>query len=382
MNCAISKITTSFFDRIAVADMERIHSAIIGWMFSEDCSALTPNQKLDVLNGLFGTKIVMSRPKFETVNEFSHIDIYIKLSDADRIDAAEYLFVIENKLKSSQQDNQLAKYESVINGDTVSKLYLTLIEEKPASDAWIPATYSDLLRLLHPYIDRTSSNIDSVILNEYYQTLTNLCNVVHEFIQHPESYNNVFSEGSLQKAVKLCGQNCSEISQYIRNNNLETILQKMYFSQILADIHKQTLNVLKSWVTETRGNAEIGFTLMELPFPKTDKSFELCFSFQNGSSKFSVALDYSNIVDSRKNIELLKAVWDEIFKSIKESKSYGYNRINNSRGRARISISKHKDGWSEMTRTQFYEYVYGELKTAINLAKECHQKYFEKSRNI
>lgn len=239
-----------------------------------------------------------------------------------------------------------------------------------------------MLKLLTPYIDRTSLNKDSIILDEYFQSLTNLCNVVKAFIKHPEAYPNVFEDGSTRKDVKANKNDIKaddEISQYIRNSNLETILQKMYFTQILDDICKQEPNVVRSWVTETRGNAEIGFTLMELPSSKTDKSFELCFTFQNGTSKLSVALDYNNQVDSKKNIELVTPAWNEIFESIKESKSNGYNRMNNSRGRARISISKHNSCWTDMKRDQFYEYVYEELKTAISLAEECRKKYFEKS---
>lgn len=382
MNSVNSIITTTFFDRIAVVDMERIHSAIIGWLFSEDCSALTPNQKLDVLNGLFGTSIVMSRPIFQAINEYKRIDICIKLSDADKKDPIEYSFYIENKLKSSQHNNQLTDYESVLIGDNDRGLFLTLIGEEPASKAWSSATYSNMLKLLTPYIDRTSLNKDSIILDEYFQSLTNLCNVVKAFIKHPEAYPNVFEDGSIRKDVKANKNDIKaddEISQYIRNSNLETILQKMYFTQILDYICKQEPNVVRSWVTETRGNAEIGFTLMELPSSKTDKSFELCFTFQNGSSKLSVALDYNNQVDSKKNIDLVIAAWDKIYKSMKEAKSYGYNHINNCRSRARMSISKHKNNWHKMSRTEFCKYVYKELMDAISLAEECRKKYFEKS---
>ncbi len=27
----------SFFDRIGIADMEKVHSAVIGWIFSDEC---------------------------------------------------------------------------------------------------------------------------------------------------------------------------------------------------------------------------------------------------------------------------------------------------------------------------------------------------------
>ena len=43
----------SFFDKIGVADMEKVHSAVIGWMFSDDCCALNKQQKSELLCSLF-----------------------------------------------------------------------------------------------------------------------------------------------------------------------------------------------------------------------------------------------------------------------------------------------------------------------------------------
>ena len=43
----------SFFDRIGVADMEKVHSAVIGWIFSDDCKAFTNQQKSVLLCSLF-----------------------------------------------------------------------------------------------------------------------------------------------------------------------------------------------------------------------------------------------------------------------------------------------------------------------------------------
>lgn len=65
------EIKNLFFDKIAVVDIERIHSAIIGWLLSDECSALEPKQKLELINKLFETNISIPNPKIQTINEYS-----------------------------------------------------------------------------------------------------------------------------------------------------------------------------------------------------------------------------------------------------------------------------------------------------------------------
>ena len=44
----------NFFDLLALADVERVHSAVIGWLLSDECEALTKEERSAVLNSLFG----------------------------------------------------------------------------------------------------------------------------------------------------------------------------------------------------------------------------------------------------------------------------------------------------------------------------------------
>ena len=67
----------SFFDRIGVADMEKIHSAVIGWIFSDDCKALTNQQKSELLCSLFHVNPSQTFNSFVVEVEHHDIDILI-----------------------------------------------------------------------------------------------------------------------------------------------------------------------------------------------------------------------------------------------------------------------------------------------------------------
>ena len=131
----------SFFDKIGIADMEKVHSAVIGWLFSDECCALNKQQKSELLCSLFNVRPVQSFNSFEVKVEYHDIDILI-ITDNNTC------WVIENKVKSSQHSNQLDKYYDIIKGNPVKigrenqsiqdymhlKAYycfLTLVGEKP-----------------------------------------------------------------------------------------------------------------------------------------------------------------------------------------------------------------------------------------------------------
>lgn len=375
-------IQDSFFDKIAVADMERIHSAVLGWMLSDECSALTSAQKLHIINSLFGTNISLAHPRLNAINEYRHFDVYIELYDGNQ-PQVQHVFIIETKLKSSQHDDQLNKYEQEITDLTTQHLlFLTLINEPPLSNTWKSATFLDIVRLLKPNIDNNSTNKDSVILNEYFITLNNLCNAAKEFMKSPQLYPSVFLDGGLSKEDKAhttpLGQR-PDIMQYISKNNLETIFQKMYYQEVLNDCIKKIqgtndTSIINHRISETRGNAEIGFVIQEVPCKDSCKQFCIDLAFQYGSFKFSIALDYFNTAEAPNNIKKLQP-WEII---IKEScRPYGYTRNYKPRQRARTSANKKIDNWTSLTKSEFIEMIISELKTAKIIAEECRAKYLE-----
>ena len=54
----------NFFNAIGLADMEKVHSAMIAWMFSSDCTALSQEDKSRALNSLFDSQYEFKSSEF------------------------------------------------------------------------------------------------------------------------------------------------------------------------------------------------------------------------------------------------------------------------------------------------------------------------------
>ena len=68
---------SNFFNAIGVADMEKIHSAVIGWMLSDKCKALDPKAKSALLCNLFKENIRIFKNIVVQV-EIYNIDVLIE----------------------------------------------------------------------------------------------------------------------------------------------------------------------------------------------------------------------------------------------------------------------------------------------------------------
>ena len=272
----------SFFDKIGVADMEKVHSAVIGWMFSDDCCALNKQQKSELLCSLFNVRSVQAFNSFEVKVEHHDIDILI-ITDNDTC------WVIENKVKSSQHSNQLDKYYDIINGIPVKIgrkthiiedykalnkhfCYLTLVNEQPQciNNVWVNTTYKDFSKALKDALFNVNPNDDYIILKEYLCCITNLADALDEFINDHLRYKYVFDDGTNKKKRN---------GNYIADNGLETIFQKCFLSHIIG----KTKNYSGFDISETHGIA-----LAEKKDVLFIRDYKLGIQFQNGSFKAQI----------------------------------------------------------------------------------------------
>lgn len=272
----------SFFDRIGVADMEKVHSAVIGWIFSDDCKALTNQQKSELLCSLFHVNPSQTFNSFVVEVEHHDIDILI-ITDNNTC------WVIENKIKSSQHSNQLDKYYNIINGVPVKigrkiqtiqdykqmkshYCFLTLVGENPkcTNNVWVNTTYQSFSIALKDALTNANSNNDSIILNDYLSCITNLAKALDDFIKNHQQYPDVFKDGANKK---------NRNGNYIADNGLETIFQKCFLSHIIS----KTQNYSDFDISETHGIA-----LAEKKDLHSIKGYKLGIQFQNGSFKAQI----------------------------------------------------------------------------------------------
>ena len=326
-----------FFNRIGVADMERVHSAVIGWMLSNDCKALTPQQKSELLCGLFDVKPIRQFGTFRVEVEHHNIDLVI-ITDENTSNAT--CWVIENKIKSSQHSNQLDKYVDIVQGKQVKigrithKItdyvnmaqhfcFLTLIGEDPQCSrrvVWEKKTYDDLGGLLNNYSLSHNSSTDAVILNEYLECIKNLTDAINDFLSNHQNYPNVFIDGVRQKnpKIKTNGQANGTYADFIAENGLETIFQKCFLSHIM----KKT-NYFKTGfsILETHGTA-----LAENKKWKTVNKTELGIQFQDGTFKVQVVGP-----SSLSTISFWKH-WDQVFPKLQNCNGWQRNESKNRKG--------------------------------------------------
>lgn len=289
-----------FFEFIAAADAEKVHSQTIGWIFSKDCDVFDDNEKNLILKELvFGDskKEIDLTPSVVSV-EINDIDILITCGDR--------LVVIENKIKSSQHSNQLYKYEYITSPNLLTALnlykkwksiefpdenfeseylksniklrkelilnwekkqdikikdiihqeeelkyrnhrceyvYLTLVKEKPESSIWKNITYSDLYNILTKYIKPDKSDKDSLIAIEYLNSINNLTSALDYMVNIEKVRKWVFEHADYTKQNVYEDENFNNYDpeiKYIASTGLVRFMQKYYYTRfcdIFGDVN-------------------------------------------------------------------------------------------------------------------------------------------------
>jgi len=166
----------NIFTAFKVVDNEIKHSTFLSWL-------MDPNESHglgDYFLSIFLKKSVSKASSFglkspsvfdidswhfdsvEILTEWRNIDILI------RCDEYKFICVIENKISSKEQSNQLRRYRDIIQSEypDYSKLfiYLTIEGDKPSDDNYLPLSYSDILQLIEHLIQGNSNKIGSEVL--------------------------------------------------------------------------------------------------------------------------------------------------------------------------------------------------------------------------
>jgi len=314
-----------------IADAERIHTQTIAWILLLDGEFFSNKAKSTFLQALFNIKDeIKISGNFEVNTEFYNIDLLIETD--------EWVFVIENKLKSSEHSNQTERYEEFITKKFSGVLpkfgFLTLIKDEPKSKKWVSISFEALKAALEKVFNDNISKTNKcfVFIQEYIDTLNNLVLVFNNFIKNPSNFPNVFTDGKKKKHEKK--EYPEELQNYIRNNQLETIFQKIFLKKLLGKAVEE-LSPLKelSWeVGETRGNALIQIYLGRIGIEENAYVFGL--QLQQKTLKINLA-DEDYLKSSKDQIDdKLKNTFERIFKN------NNYTGPNPPKTKAYLSVSK------------------------------------------
>lgn len=393
----------NFFNAIGVADMEKVHSAMIAWILDDanDNNSLDGNfktfplkQRSMLLCKMFG----LNEIEFKTIHtyvEWKDIDIMIKTTDScDK----EEIWVIENKLKSQEHMSkineetkdkqskriwQTEKYVRVVNADEQYKdkiqhyMLLSLGGDKAkCSDdhhKWSSYTYKQLVEVLDIIFQAESDSYP--LIEEYKNSIKDLVLKLKTFLDRPADFRHVFQTKMTkdQKVKSLAtNNNLDENEHYIIENGLETIFQKQWLKKMVSiavDLKKDEALLKKLYdnmvIDEDRGIAEFDYTIATLDEKERNKDgdLELQVQFQNGTFKVVVIhKDYrnpKNPVDYRRMID--EGVWKSRFENFE--KKGGEWSLQKAKGKdnqkARIALTKKNE-------KEWYKYKSGEGTEVIN----------------
>jgi len=230
---------SNFFKDSGFSSVELFHSKIIKWIFNNP-DILSNEKKTKLLRDWFGHQRMGELYDFEAYTEYHGIDIIIKTNKR--------IFVIENKIKSTEREKQLKKYYDEISnsksflGNSKSKLvhfgYLSLVEDTPSDSRWTPLSYEKLGKLLIKYLPKRAVKTQNPLF-DYLKMVEKLVFAYHEFCNNHGAFPNVFKDlgaCSYQKSIKMTKTLYSSTQKYIAENNLERPLHRYFLLAIAKRI--------------------------------------------------------------------------------------------------------------------------------------------------
>ena len=421
---------SNFFNAIGVADMEKVHSAMIAWILDDANDRKHPNYAIGKTN--FSTLPIEERSKLlcemfnvEPTGKFDTIRTHVEWNDIDIMiitekDNTKEIWVIENKLKSSEHlsndDNggkiwQTEKYVSIINTPDVYKeldqhyLLLSLggdkaryseteeLLRKYKHHEWKSLTYKKFEEYLSKVLDKQSYPL----IGEYLDAISHLSTELEKFLNNPLAHPDVFAPKKTkeEKAKYLSDINNKTPSRYILENGLETIFQKEFLKKIVDDAQLKTLKE-GMVIDEDNGTAEFDYTIARFDkYAKVDDDGNLLFQIQFQNGAFKVVIIHQNYRNNKPehfediygNKDKLDGRWYNIFNGVLknncgEKNSWGLhmaqNIEKNDNPKPRISFTKNigSDWYTHID--QFKE----GFKEAVEFAKSIlDPKYIQGDNN-
>ena len=418
-------MASTFFETVCLSDKERVQSSVIAWIFSDECKAISLQDKLTALGNMIKpTSKWNNITSMESLVEWEHMDILILLKEGGDL---KDVVVIENKIKCDLHDNQLTRYSKQLeseyildkNGNPKTKEpnpyrdathhygYLTLIGHGDVTDGngieWKNFTYEMLYDKLHSKLNNNNiSDPDYHITESYLNALDKMVKVANVAIKHPCI---LFLDKSPQN-----NEEFQLAWDYIRKYKLRHVLQVNYFESIKADVETdinqylnadpkkyggQTCAVRVSYGMQS-DNAEIALDFTNgdiittyLDFGTNGKG-DFCIAVQNGSFKIAAAKDYNDKNNATRNIALLRnrgfmrntgidSIFDVYAMGTQSQQKNVKWRVNTARGgRARMSISRQAsdtDVWFEKSN------VIAEFKSCIDSLYDMLHLYNQEKAN-
>lgn len=211
----------TFLERVSLACREPVYSAAFAWAL-EDRSPLPLAQRLAVLSALSGADTSRGR-EVEATTEFGGVDLLFTV----KRDNGPLYIAIENKIKATEREQQLACYDSRIDelGGTGKKVFLSLAGEEPRSGSgWVPVPYAALLDALC-----TQAPSDNLYIVDLCQALARLVAVADGARTNREGLaERAFKDPNAPTETK--------IALFVREMRLQKVVQRTWMKALATQL--------------------------------------------------------------------------------------------------------------------------------------------------
>ena len=173
---AVGKV--SMFDVLGMARNEIRHSRVLRWLLDPNEShGLGPLflraflQKVCMAGGDAFDLLTADLDTFSVYHEYKHIDLLLLSRESGIVVA------IENKVDSSEHDNQLKRYEDVLRTDFPEDkfkrafVYLTPDGDDASRPEWVPVPYQKIIEVIEYCRQQKMLAPDVALMIEHYQNL-------------------------------------------------------------------------------------------------------------------------------------------------------------------------------------------------------------------
>ena len=302
----------NMFDILRITRTEIRHSNLLAWLLTPyENHGLYDNVIKSVIQftvtSLSGIErdpfrtLLMDFRSFEIFREWHHIDI-LAISEKEK-----YVLCIENKIDTSEHDNQLARYQRTVEdafpGYTRTYIYLSPSgADSSIPDIWLSMSYNDIVHIIENACKKTK------LLPEAEMLINNYLETIRRDIVGDERLAKICAEiySKHKRALDLIFENkpdrASDVAEYFRNwgiqktkeGKIEIVLDKCskgytrFKTPIMSSILPDAEDAISGWNTKNYYFYEI--------------------LNNNGGTEFYIQISFSS-----KNIpDNLRAICDEI----------------------------------------------------------------------
>lgn len=345
----------NFFNAIGVADMERVHSAMIAWILDDEndltlssnngqtiskFSTFPQKDRSELLCSLFNVTPTKKFKSIKTCVEWNDIDILIETEDTK---GCKEVWIIENKLKSQENKSkvdadeqkrwgikvneiwQTEKYTHIIkdNYSSIPQHYVLLSlggdTARYQTVKWEVCKYEKIYIFLNGLLQGNSSYL---LVQEYNNSIGRIITELNNFLKSPVNCGRVFDK-KMTKADKARflsnPNNLLCIERYILENGLETIFQKCFLGELWKK-YRTNYSFLSSYnweITDSKGTAMLDIFFPDILDNKTGKKYHSQIELQNGSFKIQIHhVDKNKKHESTKTVFLAK--WQPVFEKVRD----------------------------------------------------------------